>query len=229
VFGRYAGHTAFRGGIAAEADAILIPEIPADFDIVYEHMKRTYWTRIESSDVRAGTYLVVVAEGLADASGAEIVDESAGADAFGHKRLAGAGKYVCAELTKRLRADSDTTTQMRAYGMYVQGLYDVPEVRSVVPGHLVRCGETSAYDVNFGIEAGAAAVELLVEGIVGVTVAGVHGNAIRYMKTAEAIRQRHVDLAQVAFHENLGVCFGRCPAELKLEFVALASSPERYM
>jgi 6-phosphofructokinase 1 len=229
VFGRYAGHTAFRGGIAAEADAILIPEIPADFDIVYEHMKRTYWTRIESSDVRAGTYLVVVAEGLADASGGEIADESAGVDAFGHKRLAGAGKYVCEELTKRLRADSDTPTQMRAYGMYVEGLYDVPEVRSIVPGHLVRCGETSAYDVNFGIEAGAAAVELLVEGIVGVTVAGVHGNVVRYMKTAEAIRQRHVDLAQVAFHENLGVCFGRRPAQLALEFVALASSPERHM
>jgi 6-phosphofructokinase 1 len=229
VFGRYAGHTAFRGGIAAEADAILIPEIPVDFDLLYEHMKRTYWTRIRTSDVRAGTYLVVVAEGLADASGAEIVDESAGVDAFGHKRLAGAGKYVCTELTKRLRADSDTTTRMREVGMYVEGLYDVPEVRSVVPGHLVRCGETSAYDVNFGIEAGAAAVELLVEGIAGVTVAGVHGNAIRYMKTAEAIEQRHVDLAQVAFHENLGVCFGRSPAKLKFEFVALTSPPERYM
>jgi 6-phosphofructokinase 1 len=229
VFGRYAGHTAFRGGIAAEADAILIPEIPVDFDLVYEHMKRTYWTRIQLSDVRAGTYLIVVAEGLADASGSEIVDESAGTDAFGHKRLAGAGKYVCAELTKRFRADSDTATRMREYGMYVQGLYDVPEVRSVVPGHLVRCGETSAYDVNFGIEAGAAAVELLVEGVAGVTVAGVQGNVIRYMNTADAIQQRHVDLAQVAFHESLGVCFGRSPARLKLEFVALTSPPERYM
>jgi 6-phosphofructokinase 1 len=229
VFGRYAGHTAFRGGIAAEADAILIPEIPVDFDLVYEHMKRTYWTRIQLSDVRAGTYLIVVAEGLADASGSEIVDESAGTDAFGHKRLAGAGKYVCAELTKRFRADSDTATRMREYGMYVQGLYDVPEVRSVVPGHLVRCGETSAYDVNFGIEAGAAAVELLVEGMAGVTVAGVQGSVIRYMNTAEAIQQRHVDLAQVAFHESLGVCFGRSPARLKLEFVALTSPPERYM
>ncbi len=28
VFGRYAGHTAFRSGVAAETDAILIPEIP---------------------------------------------------------------------------------------------------------------------------------------------------------------------------------------------------------
>jgi 6-phosphofructokinase 1 len=93
----------------------------------------------------------------------------------------------------------------------------------------VRCGETSAYDVNFGLEAGAAAVELLVRGIDAVTVAEVRGSEIRYMKTAEAIRQRHVDLAQVAFHENLGVCFGRSPAKLKFEFVALTSPPERYM
>ena len=34
VFGRYVGHTAFRGGIGAEADAILMPEIPVDFDVV---------------------------------------------------------------------------------------------------------------------------------------------------------------------------------------------------
>ena len=34
VFGRYAGHTAFRGGVAADAVCILIPEIPVDFDAV---------------------------------------------------------------------------------------------------------------------------------------------------------------------------------------------------
>ncbi len=30
AFGRYAGHTAFRGGIGGDADCILIPEIPVD-------------------------------------------------------------------------------------------------------------------------------------------------------------------------------------------------------
>ena len=66
VFGRYVGHTAFRGGVGAEADCILIPEIPVDFDVVYEHMKSTYFTRILRSDVKAGTYIIVVAEGLND-------------------------------------------------------------------------------------------------------------------------------------------------------------------
>jgi 6-phosphofructokinase 1 len=113
--------------------------------------------------------------------------------------------------------------------MYVEGLYEIPEVRSVLPGHLVRCGRTSAYDVNFGIEAGAAAVALLLRGIDGVTVAGVQGDEIRYMRTAAAIKQRHVDLAQVALHESLGACFGRPMARVDFKFVELTSPPERHI
>jgi 6-phosphofructokinase 1 len=82
VFGRYAGHTAFRGGIGAEADCILLPEIPVDFDVVYEHVKKTFMGRVRASDVRAGTYLIVAAEGMRDAAGEVISDESAGKDAF---------------------------------------------------------------------------------------------------------------------------------------------------
>ena len=209
VFGRYAGHTAFRGGIAADADAVLIPEIPSDFDILYKHCKERYFGRLAASDVKAATYLIIVAEGLRDASGTEIVDESAGVDAFGHKKLAGAGKYVCQELTKRFKADKDIEGLMTREGMFVNGIYEVPEVRAVTPGHLVRCGHASPYDANFGKEVGAAAVQLLLKDVVGVTVAGVTETKIRYMKTEEAIKQRHVDLNLVAFHEQLGVCFGR--------------------
>jgi len=229
VFGRYAGHTAFRGGVAAEADAILIPEIPVDFGILYEHMKRRYFKRIAKSDVKAGTYLVVVAEGLKDASGAEIVDESAGLDAFGHKRLAGAGKYVCQQLTKRLKADGDVAGLMKREKMFVKGIYEVPEVRDVTPGHLVRSGHSSPYDVNFGKEAGAAAVILLMKGITGVTVAGIDGQTIRYMPTAEAIKQRYVDLDIVAFHEGLGVCFGRAPQEAAMKFTEIHGKVERHL
>jgi len=228
VFGRYAGHTAFRGGIAAEADAILIPEIAVDFEVLYSHMKARYFHRIESSDVRAGTYLIVVAEGLKDASGKEIVDETAPSDAFGHKKLAGAGKYVCNELNRRLKADAEVKGLLRRYGLFVAELNEVPEIRPVTPGHLVRCGQTLAYDVSFGIEAGAAAVHLLVDGISGVTVVGVYGQKVRYMKTELAIRQRYVDLDQVAFHEAIGVCFGRAPGQLALSYVETDQAPERH-
>lgn len=211
VFGRYAGHTAFRGGVAAEADAILIPEIPVDFDVLYQHMFITFTRRILENDVRAGTYTVVVAEGLADASGKEIVDESAGVDAFGHKKLAGAAKYVCQELEKRLKADPRIRKFMQESGQFVEGVYEIPEVRSVTPGHLVRAGESSSYDVNFGKEAGAGAVLLLKEGVTGVTICGVKGKIILYQKTADVIKQRHVDLDMVALYETMGFCFGRNP------------------
>jgi 6-phosphofructokinase 1 len=209
VFGRYAGHTAFRGGVAADADAILIPEIPTDFDIVYKHMKERYFSRILNSDVKAGAYMIVVAEGLKNADGSEIYDESAGVDSFGHKKLAGAAKFACQELSKRLKADPEVKDLMRKAGMFVEKMNEAPEVRSVVPGHLVRCGHSSAFDVCFGKEAGAAGVILLKQGITGVTIVGIDGNQIRYMESKKAIVQRHVDLDQVSVYEQMGVCFGR--------------------
>lgn len=229
VFGRYAGHTAFRGGIAADADAILIPEIPTDFDILYEHIKKRYSSRVEGSDVYAGDYIIVVAEGLKDASGKDIVDESSEVDAFGHKKLAGAAKYVCQEITKRFKADPSIKDFMKSTHLYVEGIYNIPEVRSVTPGHLVRCGQSSAYDANFGLEGGAAGVLLLANGIIGVTIVGVSGREVRYMKTEDAIKQRHVDLNQVCLHENMGRCFGRKPQNYKPEFKSIQTNVERYM
>lgn len=229
VFGRYAGHTAFRGGIGGDADAILIPEIPVDFDVLYKHVKQRYIHRITGNDVNAGNYIIVVAEGLKNASGKEIVDEGAGVDAFGHKKLAGAGKYVCQELTKRFKADKGIITFMKKVHVFVKDVYAIPEVRHVTPGHLVRCGQSSAYDANFGIEGGSAAVMLLEKGITGVTIVGVFGKEIRYVKIEEAIRQRHVDLDQVALHESLGTCFGRTTKAFSPAFKKIGASLQRYM
>ncbi len=218
VFGRYAGHTAFRGGVAGEADCILIPEIPVDWDEVYKRVKRRFTRRIRLSDVNAGTYTIVVAEGLRNADGSEIVDESAGVDSFGHKKLAGAGKFVCQELSKRFKEDPEIKEFMRETGQLVEGLYETPEVREVRPGHLVRSGMSSAYDTSFGWEAGAAAVLLLMDGKSGYTVVGVDGQRIGYIRSSEAIVQRHVDLSQVALYEQLGICFGRPIEEFHPQF-----------
>ncbi len=229
VFGRYAGHTAFRGGVAADADAILIPEIPVNFDILYEHVKDRFFDRIASSDIKRGHYLIIVAEGLRDASGSEIVDESAGVDAFGHKRLAGAAKYVCQQLDKRFKNDPVIAELMKKEGMFVKGIYEIPEVRAVTPGHLVRCGHSSAYDVNFGKEVGGAAVQLLLNDITGVTVVGIADRKIQYLPTAEAIKQRHVDLSIVAFHEAIGVCFGQKPQRIQLGFEKVSTPIVRHL
>jgi 6-phosphofructokinase 1 len=228
VFGRYAGHTAFRGGAAADADAIIIPEIPCDFEILYAHIKERYFKRIMKSDVRKGCYMIVVAEGIKDASGADIVDESSPVDAFGHKRLAGAGNYVCQQIIKRLKKDASIMGLMKQTGMYVKGINEIPEVRAVAPGHLVRCGHSSAYDVNFGKEVGAGAFILLNRGISGVTVAGISEGQVRYMQTKDAIKQRHVDTNQVSIYEAQGICFGRQPGEIHTASQELTGAVERH-
>lgn len=229
VFGRYVGHTAFRGGVGAEADCILIPEIPVDFDVVYEHMKTTYSGRVLRSDVKAGTYIIVVAEGLKMANGEMLYDESAGIDAFGHKKLAGSGKFVRQQLEKRLKADPEIKEFMKKTGMYAPGIYEVPEVREVTPGHLVRCGSSSAFDVNFGHKAGSAAVLLLLEGKSGTTVVNVDGDKVYFMPTTEAIKRREVDTKEIALFESLGTCFGRKPEKYIAAFKEVTSTVERHL
>lgn len=229
VFGRYSGHTALRGGIGAEADCILIPEIPVDFDVVYEHARTTYVNRVRRSDVKAGTYMIVVAEGLTNANGEMLYDETVPADAFGHKKLAGSGKYVRQQLEKRLKADPEIQQFMKETGMYAPGIYEYPEVRDVVPGHLVRCGESSAYDVNFGYKTGAGAVYLLLEGKSGNTVADVNGSIICYEPTAELIKRREVDVECVGLWENLGICFGRKPQKYHYSFQQLSGPVQRHL
>lgn len=229
VFGRYVGHTAFRGGVGAEADCILLPEIPVDFDVVYDHIKATYFARVERSDVKAGTYTMVVAEGIKTAGGELLYDESAGVDAFGHKKLAGAGKYVRQQIEKRMKSDPEVTEFMKRTGMFAPGVYEIPEVREVAPSHLVRSGQTSAYDVNFGYRTGAAAVLLLLEGRAGNTVVDVSGNKISYMPTSEAIKRREVDVSEIALFESLGICFGRKPQAFKHEAVQARGVIERHL
>jgi len=113
--------------------------------------------------------------------------------------------------------------------MFVEGLYEAPEVRVVEPGHLVRCGSSSVYDVNFGKEVGASAVVLLTKGLSGYTVIGMHRGTIHYMETAAAIEQRYVDLKEVGFYEQLGYCFGREPVEIELDFQEETGRIERLM
>lgn len=227
VFGRYAGHTAFRGGIAGEADAILIPEIPVDFEELYRHCKKVYTKRIIESDIKAGTYMIVVAEGLKDASGREMYDDAAGVDSFGHKKLAGAGKFVSQEITKRLTADPEIKQFMESQGMFVEEMNAIPEVRVITPSHLVRSGISTAYDANFGMEAGACAVMLLLTGQTGVTVSGYFNGTIHYMQIKDAIKQRHVDLEQVNLYEQLGFTFGRVRHEFHPSTMQVEGKIER--
>jgi 6-phosphofructokinase 1 len=228
VFGRYVGHTALRGGIGAEADCILIPEIPVDFDMVYEHMKTTYFGRILRSDVKAGTYIIVVAEGLKNASG-EMLMTSLQESMPSAIKNSPAQANIYGSSSKKAEGRSEVKDFHEKTGQYAPGVYEIPEVREVTPGHLVRCGSSSAFDVNFGHKAGAAAVLLLLEGKTGNTIVDVDGQTIRYMPTSEAIKRREVDISEIALFEGLGTCFGRKPRKYEFNFVELKERVARHL
>ena len=229
VFGRYAGHTAFRGGIGADADCILIPEIYADYEVVYQDFKAKYMRRLSSSDVKGSTYIIVAAEGVKNKEGKYFSDDTSGLDSFGHQRLAGVGQYIRQQLEYFMHQDPDWTKFLKKEGIYVEDIYMFPEIREVSLGHLVRSGDTSAIDVAFGKQAGAAAVLLLTHNITGVTVVSIENEVITYLPTTEAIKQRYVDLNEVALYENLGICFGRTPVEYVPTFKRQEGIVHRFM
>jgi 6-phosphofructokinase 1 len=229
VFGRYAGHTAFRGGIGADADAILIPEVAVDYRALYEHFKKTYINRLYNSDVKGSTYIIVAAEGMRDQEGQFFADSGSTTDSFGHQKLSGVGKYIRRNLENIMKSDPDWQRVLKEEGIYVENIYEYPEIREIQLGHLVRAGDTSAYDVTFGKQGGGAAIQLMKQGIAGVTVVGVEANNISYIPTEEAIKQRYVDLDEIAFHEALGVCFGRKTVNIQPTFTEHKGLIHRYM
>ena len=88
VMGRTQGWIATYAGIAAGADAIIVPEEPYDLDEVAELLR--------SRAARGRRYsVVVVAEGIAPPEGAQVV---APLDAFGFERLGGIAAVVAARL-----------------------------------------------------------------------------------------------------------------------------------
>ena len=107
VFGRYAGHTALRGGIGADADCILIPEVPVNFEVVYKHFKKHFTRRLNENILNAATYSIVVAEGIKGTNNEHFTEKNSGVDSFGHQRLSGAGAGVRSAITELAKKESD--------------------------------------------------------------------------------------------------------------------------
>lgn len=141
VMGRHAGWITCFAGIATAADAILVPEEPADLEAVAALLQR----RRE----RGKKYgLVIVSEGI-KVQGAGMVTQDASRDEFGHVKLGGVGKYVADQLEK------------------LTGI----ETRWVTLGHLQRGGSPSAYDRVLGTRLGIHAARLALKGDFGKMVA----------------------------------------------------------
>lgn len=137
TMGRYAGHLALQGGVAAGAIVILIPEYEFDMDKVNALLEKRRDKGVRYS-------IVVVAEGTRE-KGKEQVYRDIAMDDFKHKTLGGIGHYIAS----RVREET--------------GL----ESRSIVLSHLQRGGTPSAYDRRMARNFGIAAINLIEAGQFG--------------------------------------------------------------
>jgi 6-phosphofructokinase 1 len=100
TMGRYAGWIALDGGLAGDADVILLPELPFSVDAVA--------ARCREREARGLATLVCIAEGAAAAGGQLTVDRTI-ADSPEPIRLGGVGRWLQAQLEPRVQSEVRTT------------------------------------------------------------------------------------------------------------------------
>jgi 6-phosphofructokinase len=166
AMGRYTGHLALSGGLAAGADVILIPEVPFDTQRVIDVLK----AKREAGQRYA---IVVVAEGAKEIGGDRTEREARKTDQFGHPTLGGIAKT----LEKRIEKGTGT------------------EVRSVVLSHLQRGGVPCALDRRMARSFGICAMQLVEEENFGRMVVYSNGtfSSIPIPKNLKDVRKVDVD------------------------------------
>jgi len=133
VMGRYAGWIALNGGLAGGADIILIPEIPFEWQYVYD--------KVISRNMRGKRFSIIcVAEG-AKPLGEEMKIKEIDNKRTDAIRLGGIGEYVSNKISQET------------------GL----ETRFTVLGHLQRGGIPTPFDRILSTKFGTSAIELVME------------------------------------------------------------------
>ena len=139
--GRKAGWITAYAGMAAGADAILVPEQPVDLDDLCARLRRTREVGQEGN-------LVAVSEGATLKPGDYEVQDAT-TDDFGNIRLGGVAKTLAQLIEERTGLES----------------------RAVVLGHLQRGGTPTAHDRVLATRYGVAAAEAVLHGSFGRMVA----------------------------------------------------------
>jgi ATP-dependent phosphofructokinase / diphosphate-dependent phosphofructokinase len=198
VLGEHTGWLALQAGIAALADAILIPEIPYDLDRVSKRLM---------DEVGNGRHpaLVVVAEGSrpSEAPGPDVSNN----EALEAKRRA---------LSPGSTAEINGLRVIRRSGAAAERL--APELQrrtnietqSFVLDQLLRGGKLTAIDRQIGLAYGAAAVRGLSEGRSGVMVAfqPPHFAYVPLGQSVNSIRTVPLDSEFIVAARALGICLG---------------------
>ncbi|MFH0733068.1 MAG: ATP-dependent 6-phosphofructokinase [bacterium] len=140
VMGRYAGWIALNGGIAGGADIILLPEIPFDWDVVYD--------KVKSRNMMGKRFSIVCVSEGAKPIGGQLVVKSTDIKRTDPIQLGGIGEFVAKTIM-------DNT-----------GL----ETRYTVLGHLQRGGSPTPYDRILSTKFGTYAIQCVIKKKFGIMV-----------------------------------------------------------
>ena len=141
IMGNKVGWLALYTGLAGGGDVILLPEIPYDFESIMRAIER----RAENG---RGFSIIVVAEGAMSRDEAKMKKKE----------------------RARLRAETGDVTATRRIAREIEQEGGF-EARVVVPGHILRGGNPSAYDRVLATQFGVYAAQLIAKERYGVTVA----------------------------------------------------------
>lgn len=180
IMGNKVGWLTLCAGVAGGADVILIPEIPFNLEKVGQAISR----RIEHGKP---FNIVAVAEGA-------VLDSEV---AFKKKERA---------FARRERGENTVTAHLAEWVSENVGV----ETRVVVPGHIQRGGNPSAYDRLLSTRLGSYAAQLCLDGKFGVSVAVVNGNITYNALTEIAGKTKYVpnDSQIIKAARDIGISFG---------------------
>ena len=193
VQGEQAGWLALQAGTAAGADAILIPELPVDFDAVAEHLRGKM-----SAERPFG--LVVVAEGTG------LEDASASADKPSPWRAS----------LSPLASGESTGYAIQSFGRAAKIVANRLQLKlaertyPMAIGPWVRGGAPTAVDRQLGLGYGAAAIRALNQDQDGVMVAFQPPDIVfvPLLDAINKIRTVPADSEMMEIAQTLGICLG---------------------
>ena len=146
--GRHAGWITAYAGVAAAAEAILVPERPVELRELYGKLQAMRQAGRSSG-------LIAVAEGARIFEDGVLLSSSE-KDEYGHYRTGGAAELIARKVQQALQW----------------------EARAMVLGHIQRAGSPLAFDRIFALRLGARAARLVLEGQFGRMAALRNGEVV---------------------------------------------------
>jgi 6-phosphofructokinase 1 len=193
VIGEQAGWLALQAGIAISADAVLMPEIPCNLNMLARRLD-------EKISPRRPYGLVIVAEGVK-------LFKKPQEEKSGSSRKASLPPQATGEATEQVIIPAEKTAETMARELQ---LLMAKETYPLVIGPWARAESPTAVDLQLGMAYGAGAVQALKASKNGVMVAFAPPE-IKYVPLAEVIdkvRTVSADSEFLKIAESLGIYFG---------------------